>query len=85
MWIQNVIYATISYGLIHFIISCIRGFYRYGMIEKYHYDYYDTHPKSFIRKIGHNLIHSFISATTFYVSISLLAFFYFVFHAMKQI
>ncbi len=77
-------YVVISLVVVHFIIGGIRGLYRHGMIQKYRYDYYDAHPRSFIGKILHNLNYGIFSWTTFFISLSLVAIAFFVVHVYQQ-
>lgn len=55
---------------IHFIVGSLRGFYRYLMIDKHQYNYYDPSMK-LIGKLAHNLLYGIISSTTFLISVCL--------------
>jgi len=85
MWIQNVMPVITSFLVVHLIAGCILGIYRYGMIEKYQFDYYDAHPRSFLGKIGHNLVHGLLGATTLYFSISIIVIALVAIYALKHI
>ena len=82
---QAVVLMMLSYGAVHLVIGCIRGLYRYKMIQKYQYDYYDTHPLSFMGRVVHNLNYGIFSLTTFYISASIIVFAFFAFNAWKQL
>jgi len=56
--------------LIHFIVGSLRGFYRYLMIEKYQYNYYDPSMK-LIGKLAHNLLYGIINSATLLISVCL--------------
>lgn len=56
--------------LIHFIVGSLRGFYRYLMIDKHQYNYYDPSMK-LIGKLAHNLLYGTINSTTFLISVCL--------------
>ncbi len=64
--------------LIHFIISCLRGFYRYFMIEKHQYNYYD-HSMKLGGRLAHNWLYSTFNSTTLFISVcvTVLAFLFF--------
>lgn len=71
MWVQNVIYISISLVVIHLMIGGIRGMYRFRHINKYHYDYYEINRLSAKRKLRHNLLHSILNLKTLFLSIAL--------------
>ena len=71
MWIQNVIYISILLVVTHLMIGGIRGVLRLHYINRYHYDYYETHRLSAKRKLSHNLLNSLFSLKTLFVSIAL--------------
>lgn len=72
MWVHGAILLITSFVVIHLIAGCIKGVYRYSMIEKYQYDYYDAHPQKLFGRIRHNLVRGVLAASTFYFSFSIL-------------
>ncbi|TRX46410.1 hypothetical protein FNH22_30935 [Fulvivirga sp. M361] len=72
-WDLNIWSAIILFMVIHMIVGGIRGIYRYQMIKKYQYDYYDNHPLRLMGRIRHNLFYGTFTTTTFYISATLTA------------
>jgi hypothetical protein len=66
--------------VIHLIVGSIRGIYRYRMIEKYQYDYYDNHPLKLIGRVWHNFIYGTFALEALYISASLTIMVLFVAH-----
>ncbi|GJM29042.1 MAG: hypothetical protein DHS20C17_16770 [Cyclobacteriaceae bacterium] len=71
LWGMSVVNAFVLFLFIHLIVGSIRGIYRYRMIEKYQYDYYDDHPLKLIGRVGHNLFYGTFTLPAFYISVSL--------------
>lgn len=71
LWGMSVVNAFVLFLLIHLIVGSIRGIYRYRMIEKYQYDYYDDHPLKLIGRVGHNLFYGTFTLPAFYISVSI--------------
>jgi len=63
-------YLLIKFALIHLIVGGVRGFYRYRMIEKYQYNYYDQSIK-LTGKLAHNLLYCIVNSTTLFISVCL--------------
>lgn len=63
--------------LIHFIIGGVRGFYRYLMIEKHQYNYYD-HSMKLGGKLAHNLLYGTFNSTTLFISVCLTVLVFFI-------
>ncbi len=64
----NLVPATILFLLIYFVVGTIRGIYRYRMIEKYQYDYYDNHPLNLIGRLIHNLFYGIFALKALFIS-----------------
>jgi len=77
-------YVIILLVVVHIIIGGTRGLYRHEMIQKYHYDFYDAHPRSFIGKVLYNLNYGIFSWTTFFISLSSVAIAFVVIHVYQQ-
>jgi hypothetical protein len=56
-----------------FVVTSIRGIYRFEMMKKYHYDYYYNQPMSIIEKYWHHFRISILKLPTYLFSISLTA------------
>ncbi len=53
--------------LINYVaLIIIKGIHRYRMIDKYRYDYYDTRPLGFHRKLLHHINHVLFLRSTFF-------------------
>jgi hypothetical protein len=71
LWGLSLVSVIVLFLLIHLIVGSIRGIYRFRMIEKYQYDYYDDHPLQLIGKVGHNLFYGTFTLPAFYISVSI--------------
>lgn len=56
----------------YLFIGLIRGVNRYRSINKYHYDYYDSHPQLLIGKLAHNVGVEILGLTTLHISVFLM-------------
>jgi len=68
IWGFNLVPVTVLFLSIHFIVGTIRGIYRYRMIEKYQYDYYDNLPLKIIGRLRHNWFYGTFTLKAFYIS-----------------
>lgn len=64
-------YLIVKFILIHFVVGSIRGFYRYLMIEKYQYNYYDNNSMKLGFRLAHNWLYSTFNSTTLFISVCL--------------
>lgn len=62
-------YIIIGFVIIYLLIGLIRGINRYRSINKYQYDYYDSHPQLLIEKLLHHIIIETFGLTTLYISV----------------
>jgi len=63
-------YILIKFVLIHFMVGGIRGGYRYLMIKKYQYNYYD-HSMKLVGRLAHNWLYTTFNSTTLLISVCL--------------
>ena len=54
---QEIILTSILFVISYFFVGLVRGEVRRINIKKYHYDYYDNHPKDFNQRLWHNFKH----------------------------
>lgn len=66
-----VLIIIVVYSVNHIILGIIKGLYRYKMINKYVYDYYDLSKKTFLEKLQHNIRIETFKIGTVYFSIAL--------------
>ena len=66
--LNPIIVIVILFLSIHLIVGTIRGLYRYKMIEKYIYDYYDNRPLQKLGRLKHNWRHEIFKTTTICIS-----------------
>ena len=71
IWGFNLVPVSVLFLIIHFIVGTIRGIYRYRMIERYQYDYYDNHPLKLFGRLWHNWFYGTFTLKAFYISIIL--------------
>lgn len=67
---MNIESIIAKFVLIHFVVGMIRGVYRYQMIKKYQYNYYDQSIK-LIGRLAHNWLYGTFNSTTLLISVCL--------------
>jgi hypothetical protein len=53
----------------YFFVGLIRGEIRRKKIKKYHYDYYNNHPKFFNNRLLHNFKHVLTKKSTLLITV----------------
>jgi hypothetical protein len=66
---QEIILTGLLFVISYFFVGLIRGEIRRKKIKKYHYDYYNSHPKDFNQKLLHNFKHVLTKKATLLITV----------------